>query len=222
MGKFDNIQRSKQSKKFFYSNSQQLYKKFQSVNSSYSYLESLNVDDLLKYNRKKFNKDLITLWAKLEMKSFIDYKLGNTFNLYFINCAKRVPVNKFDNYNFLYKDTRKLNLLDIKFIKHFEIEKIRFENTYLATYEIMDNNEDFRPYVLLFVKDDNDNFVEYGYGYDSNNNDNVELFIPSFNYPIFLTDKGFIISPLSNKKIKLDVLDYITQNDIGKLLKQKT
>ena len=40
-----------------------------------------------------------------------------------------------------------------------------------------------------------------------------------FNYPIFLTTKGFIEAPLSSKREKLDVYDYITEKDIKKLYK---
>lgn len=61
--------------------------------------------------------------------------------------------------------------------------------------------------------------LKFGYGYDSNDNGNVELFIQSFNYPIFLTSKGFIFLPLIDKKIKLDVVDYITDTDISKITK---
>ena len=59
--------------------------------------------------------------------------------------------------------------------------------------------------------------LKYGYGYDSNDNGNVELFIDSFNYPVFLTPKGHILLPLTNKKVKLDVYDYITDVDIEKI-----
>ena len=90
---------------------------------------------------------------------------------------------------------------------------------FIATYEIMDMNNVFRPFVQFFTKNESGKFVEIAYGYDSNNNRNVELFIPSFNYPVFLTSKGFIGLPLSGKYVKLSIYDYITQKDIEKLLK---
>ena len=65
------------------------------------------------------------------------------------------------------------------------------------------------------------NLQKYGYGYDSNDNENVELFISSFNYPLFLSPKGFILLPLSNKKLKLNVYDYITDSDIQKIIQKK-
>lgn len=43
--------------------------------------------------------------------------------------------------------------------------------------------------------------------------------IPAFNYPVFLTPKGWILLPLTNKKIKLDVYDYIEDSDIQKIQK---
>ena len=61
-------------------------------------------------------------------------------------------------------------------------------------------------------------FLKFGYGYDSNDNGNVELFIKSFNYPIFLTPKGMIISPLTNKTLKLKIYDYIDDFDIKKIM----
>ena len=151
------------------------------------------------------------------MKSYIDYDLGNTINLYFTDSAKRIPVNQLSNYNFMPEDSRKMNLLDIKYIKRLSLENMKFIDLYLATYEILDMDNNFRPYVLLFVKDEKNNFIEIGYGYDSNNNGNIELFINAFNYPVFLTTKGYVLLPLTNKKIKLDVYDYIEDSDISKI-----
>ena len=48
-----------------------------------------------------------------------------------------------------------------------------------------------------------------------------KFFISSFNYPIYLNSKGYIILPLANKRIKLEVYDYITSEDIGKLINKK-
>ena len=153
------------------------------------------------------------------MKSYIDYDLGNTINLYFVDGFERIPVNQLNDYNYMHEDSRKLSLLDIKYIKCLSLEDVKLENLYLATYEILDRNNDFRPYISLFIKDEKENFIEIGYGYDSNNNGNIELSIQSFNYPIFLTPKGVILLPLTNKKIKLDIYDYIKDTDIQKIEK---
>lgn len=153
------------------------------------------------------------------MKSYIDYDLGNTVNLYFVDGFEHIPVNQLNDYNYMHEDSRKLSLLDIKYIKCLSLEDVKLENLYLATYEILDRNNDFRPYISLFIKDEKENFIEIGYGYDSNNNGNIELSIQSFNYPIFLTPKGVILLPLTNKKIKLDIYDYIKDTDIQKIEK---
>lgn len=219
MGKFDSLLKTHVAKRKYLYDYKKLYKKGRFATSvDYDYFEDLYVQELLKANKKrKYNEDLISLWGKLDMKSYIDYDLGNTINLYFVDGFKRIPVNQLNDYNFMHEDSRKMNLLDIKYIKHFALENIEFENLYLVTYEILDTNNDFRPYVLLFRKDEKNNFIEIGYGYDSNNNGNIEMYIKSFNYPVFLTSKGFIVLPLTNKKIKLDVYDYITDTDIQKL-----
>lgn len=65
------------------------------------------------------------------------------------------------------------------------------------------------------------NLLKYGYGYDSDNNNNIELFIESFNYPIYLTPKGYIKLPLNNSLTKLSVYDYVTDTDIQKILQNK-
>ena len=191
MGKFDSLLKTKNSKRKYNYNYDKIYKK-NSINPlDYDYFESILVQELWIKNNKKYNKDLITLWGKLDMKSYIDYILGNTFNMYFVNDNKRIEVNKLDDYNYMHEDARRMKLLDM--------------------------NNNFRPYVLLFVKNSNGKFIEIGYGYDSNNNGNVELTIKSFNYPVFLNTKGTILLPLSNKKVKLDVYDYITDTDIEKI-----
>lgn len=219
MGKFDSLLKTHTSKRNYQYDYKKLYKKGRfSTSVDYSYFENLYILELLDNNKKKkYNEDLISLWGQLDMKSYIDYDLGNTINLYFIDGFDRIPVNQLSDYNFMPEDSRKMNLLDIKYIKRLSLENIKFENLYLATYEILDTNNDFRPYVQLFVKDEKNNFVELGYGYDSNNNGNIELFINSFNYPVFLTPKGWILLPLTNKKIKLDVYDYIEDTDIQRL-----
>lgn len=219
MGKFDSLLKTHTSKRNYQYDYKSLYKKGRFATSvDYSYFENLYILELLDNNKKKkYNENLISLWGQLDMKSYIDYDLGNTINLYFANGFNRIPVNQLSDYNFMPEDSRKMNLLDIKYIKRLSLENIKFENLYLATYEILDTNNDFRPYVQLFVKDEKNNFVELGYGYDSNNNGNIELFINTFNYPVFLTPKGWILLPLTNKKIKLDVYDYIEDTDIQKL-----
>lgn len=221
MRKFDSLLKTHTSKRKYQYDYTKLYKKGRFASSvDYHYFESLYVQELLEANKKKkYNKDLISLWGQLDMRSYIDYDLGNTINLYFLDGFNRIPINQLNDYNFMHEDSRKMNLLDIKYIKQLSLENITFENLYLATYEILDNNNDFRPYVLLFVKDEKNHFVEIGYGYDSNNNGNVELFINSFNYPVFLTPKGVILLPLTNKKIKLPIYDYIVDSDIQKIQK---
>ncbi len=223
MGYFDSLLKTKNSKRKYQYDYRQIYKKGRFATSvDYNYFENLYSLELLDSNKKKYNQDLLSLWGKLDMKSYIDYDLGNTINMYFLsNTKKPIPINQLDDYNFMPEDTRKLNLLDIKYIKHLKLENIIFNNLYLATYDILDNNGDFRPYVLLFTKNESDDFIDIGYGYDSNNNGNVELFIQSFNYPVFLTSTGVIILPLANKKVKLNVYDYITDLDIQKMQNKK-
>ncbi len=223
MGKFDSLLKTKNSKRKYQYDYKKIYKKGRFATSvDYSYFENLYSLELLDVSKKKYNQDLISLWGNLDMKSYIDYDLGNTINMYFLpNTKKIIPINQLDDYNFMPEDTRKLNLLDIKYIKHLKLENVIFNNLYLATYEILDNNGNFRPYVLLLTKNENDDFVDIGYGYDANDNDNVELFIKSFNYPVFLNTNGVIILPLTNKKVKLNVDDYITDLDIQKMQNKK-
>lgn len=223
MANFNSILKSKTSKKRYTSNVEKIYKENLFLeNVNYELLEKLNVEDLLEANKKKkFNIDLITLWGKLEMKSYLDYVLGNTPNLYFVNCSKHVPVKKLSNYDFMEEDARRLNLLDIKLIKPFTFQGISFDTTYLATFEILDQNSEYRPYVLLFHKNKENQLVNYAFGYDSNDNGNVELFMPSFNYPVYLNSKGILSSPLSNQTTRLNVYDYITDEDIQNILKRK-
>ena len=221
MGKFDSLSKSKSSKRVYKYDFSRFYKNDRLKTSvDYNYYESLYVQELWNKNEKKYNRDLITLWGKLDMRSYIDYMIGNTYNLYFTEGSKRIPINQLDDYNYMHEDARNINLLDIKYIKHLTLENIKFDNLFLATFEILDNDKKFRPYVLLYTKNLANQFVEIGYGYDSNNNGNIELFIKSFNYPIFLTLKGYILLPLAKQKIKLDVYDYITDADIQKIMGQ--
>lgn len=221
MGKFDSLLKTNNSKRSYQCDYSKIYKKGRFATSvDYNYFENFYVLELLEKNKKKkYDEDLIALWGKLDMKSYIDYDLGNTINLYFVDNFERIAVSELNDYNFMHEDSRKASLLDIKYIKHLSLENVEFENLYLATYEILDMNNQFRPYVILFLKDNSDNFIEIGYGYDSNNNGNIELKIQSFNYPIFLTPKGTLFLPLTNKKVKLDIYDYIKDTDILKLEK---
>ncbi len=202
MRKFDSLLKTNKSKRTYQYDYTQLYKKGRFATTvDYNYFENLYILELLENNKKKkYNEDLISLWGKLDMRSYIDYDLGNTINLYFVDGFERIPVKELADYNFMHEDSRKMNLLDIKYSKRLMIENIELENLYLATYEILDTNHNFRPYVLLFIKDEQNNFTEIGYGYDSNDNGNVELFMQSFNYPLFLTPKGTILLPLTIKK----------------------
>ena len=221
MGKFDSILKSQTAKKYYSSHVEDLYRKAHiSGDVDYDYFENLNVQDLQDYNKKKkYNYDLISLWAILEMRKYLDFQLGNTYNPYFLEDNSLVPIKNLPDYDYMPEKARVQSLLDIKFVKKFILEGITFSNVYIATYEIMDMNNVFRPFVQFFTKNESGKFVEIAYGYDSNNNRNVELFIPSFNYPVFLTSKGFIGLPLSGKYVKLSIYDYITQKDIEKLLK---
>lgn len=221
MGKFDSLLKTRKSKRKYLYDYTKLYKKGRFATSvDYHYFENLYTLELLDNNKKKkYNEDLITLWGKLDMKSYIDYDLGNTINLYFVENFSRIPVNQLEDYNYMPEDSRKASLLDIKYSKHLSLENIELNDLYLATFEIFDKENNFRPYVLLFIKNDENVFLEIGQGYDSNNNGNIELSIESFNYPIFLTPKGLILLPLTNEKIKFNVYDSITDIDIQKIQK---
>lgn len=221
VGKFNSLLQSKNTKRTYLYDYKKIYKKGRFASSvDYNYFENIYILELLESNqKKKYNEDLITLWGKLDMKSYIDYDLGNTINHYFTDRFSRIPVKELKDYNYMHEDSRKATLLDIKFIKRLALETIKLEDLYLATFEILDTNHTFRPYVLLFTKNKENSFMEIGYGYDSNDNGNVELSIVNFNYPIFLTTKGKLLLPLTNQKLKLDIYDYITDKDIQKIEK---
>ena len=222
MGIFDSLQKTKTRKRLYNFDLQELYRKGRFANDTdvdYDFFENLNANKLLELTKKSKNNSLIELWGKLDMKSYIDYNLGNTVNLYYINCNHPTPVKKLENYDYMPDDARQMNLLDIKYIKKFVIEGLEFQDIYLATFEIMDPEEYYRPYVLIFSKNKNNEWIKIGYGYDSNDNGNVEIFMDVFNYPVFLTPKGYLMAPLSNKGKKLDVYDYLTEKDIKKLYK---
>ena len=224
MGIFDSLQKTKTRKRLYNFDLQEIYRKGRFANDTdvdYEFFENLNANKLLELTKKSKNNSLIELWGKLDMKSYIDYDLGNTVNLYYINCNHPTPVKKLENYDYMPDDSRRMNLLDIKYIKKFAIEGLEFQNIYLATFEIMDPEEYYRPYILFFTKNKNNEWIQIGYGYDSNDNGNVEIFMDVFNYPIFLTAKGFIEAPLSSKRERLDVYDYITEKNIKKLFKNQ-
>ena len=161
MGQFDSLLKTNSSKRKYTPNYANFYKKGRFATSvDYDYFENLYSLVLLDNNKKKYNQDLLSLWGKLDIRSYIDYDLGNTINLYLVDSSKRIPVNQLSDYNFMLEETRRLNLLDIKYIKHLKLQNIKFKDLYLATYEILDMNNNFRPYVLLFTKNENDDFIE--------------------------------------------------------------
>lgn len=213
MGIFSCLEKTNHSKKRFYSNYYQVYKSTHLAgNIDISYYETLNAQDLLNADiKKKFDPELLSLWGVLEMRKYVEYENGIVTNPY-------IPDDQ--NLTNLPEDTKIPNLLYVDYIKSLSLNGIELKNIYIGIFEIMDLNEFYRPYVILFSKDSIGKFVQIGYGYDTNDNGNVELTISSFNYLIYLTTKGFIESPLSNKKVKLDVYDYIDDKDIGKLLKK--
>lgn len=220
MKAFNYILPSKSPKKQHFSNALFLYKSVLGRNKptqeSYNYLEQLNIEDLGKLNEhtKKFNTDLIRLWAKLEMDSFINFNLGLTINPY----LGSVPVKDLEMYYYLLDPSLILNLLEIKFIKKLTLDGVDFENIYITIYEIMDyNKEVFRPYVEFLQKDSVGNFNRIANGYDTNNNMFVELYIKDFNYALDLTADGHILNPVTNKRTKLKIFDSIDDEDIGKI-----
>lgn len=162
MGKFDSLQKTKFAKRKYQYDYSKIYRRGRFATSvDYSFFESENIRILLEANKKKkMNENLIRLWAILDIRSYIDFDLGNTFNPYFTNSSNRIPIKNLDDYNFMYDAARKLNLLDIKYIKSFKTASVVFKNIYLATYEIMDPNNEFRPYVVLFTQDENNEFIE--------------------------------------------------------------
>lgn len=213
MGIFSCLEKTDYSKKRFYSNYYQVYKNVQlSGNVDISYYETLNAQDLLKADiKKKFDPELLSLWGVLEMRKFVEYENGMVTNPY---------ISEEQNLNNLPEDTRIPNLLYVDYIKSISLNDIKLKDIYIAIFEIMDLDDFYRPYVILFSKDSLGKFVQIGYGYDSNNNGLVELMVSTFNYSIYLNSKGILESPLANRKVKLDVYDYIDDKDIGKLLKK--
>ena len=91
-------------------------------------LQLLNTNDLLQKDvRHKINKHYIALWGMLDMKSYVDALFGNTINPYFLTTKDLTPVKDLPEYTYLSDEARLLNLLDIKYIKKFELEGILFQ-----------------------------------------------------------------------------------------------
>lgn len=222
MRDFDSLLKTKTSKRQYRSNVEEIYRQTKKTNRSITLteLQTLNIEYLQKNNiRKKINSTLLTLWGMLDMKSYIDAIFGNTINPYFLNTKDLVSIKALPEYTYLSDEARLLNLLDIKYIKSFELEGISFSEVFLATYEIVDKNNYFRPYVTFLTLNQDNQFIEFGYGYDTNDNGNVELFLSSYNYLVYLTPKGAIHSPLSGKMTKLKVQDILTAEEIARLYK---
>ena len=111
-----------------------------------------------------------------------------------------------------------------KILKKSEISDLEnylwyFTRDWPSIYEITDKDDYFRPYVTFLTLNQDNQFIEFGYGYDTNDNGNVELFLSSYNYLVYLTPKGTIHSPLSGKMTKLKIQDILTSEEISRLCK---
>ncbi len=222
MRDFDSLLKTKTSKRTAHSNVIEIYRQARKENKEISLedLQLLNANDLFAKDIKhKIDKNLLSLWGMLDMKSFVDAISGDTINPYFLKTKNLSPIKALPEYTYLPDEARLLNLLDIKYIKKFELEGVTFSEVFLVTYEIADRNNAFRPYVTFLTLNQNNQFIEFGYGYDTNDNGNVELFLSSYNYLVYLTPKGFIHSPLSGKMTKLKIYDILTFGEIAKLYK---
>ena len=222
MRDFDSLLKTKTSKRIGHSHVIEIYRQARKENKEFSLkdLQLLNTNDLLRRDIKhKIDKHILALWGMLDMKSFVDALSGNTINPYFLPTIDLKPIKSLPEYIYLSDEARLLNLLDIKYIKSFELEGISFSEVFLVTYEIADKNNNFRPYVTLLTLNQNNQFIEFGYGYDTNDNGNVELFLSSYNYLVYLTPKGSIHSPLSGKIAKLKIQDILTSEEVAKLYK---
>ena len=222
MGDFDSLQKTKMSKRAGTSNVIELYRQAKKTNRSITLteLQTLNIEYLQKNDiRRKINSTLLALWGMLDMKSYIDAIFGNTINPYFLNTRKLLSIKDLPEYTYLSDESRILNLLDIKYIKGFELEGVSFNEVFLVTYEIADKDNYFRPYVTFLTLNQDNQFIEFGYGYDTNDNGNVELFLSAYNYLVYLTPKGTILSPLSGKMTKLKIQDILTSEEISRLYK---
>ncbi len=100
MGKFDSLLKTSKSKRTYLYDYTKIYKKGRFATSvDYHYFENLYILELLENNKKrKFDENLISLWGKLDMKSYIDYDLGNTINLYFVDGFQRIAIKNLADY----------------------------------------------------------------------------------------------------------------------------
>ena len=222
MNDFSSLLKTKTSKRIDRCNVINIYRQARSENKEFSLedLQLLNTNDLLKRDIKhKIDKHILALWGMLDMKSFVDALSGNTVNPYFLTTRDLKPIKDLPEYTYLSDEARLLNLLDIKYIKSFELEGISFSEVFLVTYEIADKDGYFRPYVTFLTLNQDNQFIEFGYGYDTNDNGNVELFLSAYNYLVYLTPKGTILSPLSGKMTKLKIQDILTSEEISRLYK---
>ena len=220
MRDFDSLLKTKTSKRNGRSNVIEIYRQARNENKEICLedLQLLNTNDLLKRDIKhKIDKHILALWGILDMKSFVDALSGDTVNPYFLTTKDLQPVKNLPEYTYLPDEARLLNLLDIKYIKSFELEGVSFSDVFLITYEIADKEDYFRPFVTFLTLNQDNQFIEFGYGYDTNDNGNVELFLSSYNYLVYLTPKGAIHSPLSGKMTRLKVQDILTAEEVAKL-----
>lgn len=220
MNDFSSLLKTKASKRIGRSNVIEMYRQARSENKEFSLedLQLLNTNDLLKRDFKhRIDKHILALWGMLDMKSYVDAITGNTINPYFLTTKDLKPVKDLAEYTYLSDEARLLNLLDIKYIKSFELEGVSFSEVFLVTYEIADKDNYFRPYVTFLTLNPDNQFIEFGYGYDTNDNGNVELFLSSYNYLVYLTPKGAIHSPLSGKMTRLKIQDILTSEEVSKL-----
>ncbi len=220
MKDFDSLLKTKTSKRNGRSNVIEIYRQARNENKEICLedLQLLNTNDLLKRDIKhKIDKHILALWGILDMKSFVDALSGDTVNPYFLTTKDLQPVKNLPEYTYLPDEARLLNLLDIKYIKSFELEGVSFSDVFLITYEIADKEDYFRPFVTFLTLNQDNQFIEFGYGYDTNDNGNVELFLSSYNYLVYLTPKGAIHSPLSGKMTRLKVQDILTAEEVAKL-----
>ena len=122
------------------------------LKDNFEYLENLAVENLEKINNKKlkFDKNLIHLWAILDMRKYLESYYELVINPYIDN---EKAVKDLDHY--LNLPARYQNLLDIKFVNKIKICNVEFKKLYIATFEIKDEKYNFyRPYVELYIKND--------------------------------------------------------------------
>ena len=183
------------------------------LQDNFSYLEAIAIKNLSNINKKKYDENLIKLWALLDMRKYLESYYEETVNPYI---DYKIPIKDLNHY--LNLPCKYQNLLDIKVIEKIKIEKLVFKKVYIATFEIKDEITNlYRPYVEFYTLSDLGVFEKIAYGYDTNDNKTVEMFLDNFNYAIFLDSNGFIKLPLKNKKIKLSVYNTITDSNIKEL-----